>query len=243
MFTFAVSRGILDASPCADIAEPNEETPRERVLSEEELKKIWSGLDEAKMSERTKLALRLLLLIGQRNGETVGAKWGEFDLSKKWWTIPGARTKNKKDHRVFLTQMALDALNAAKKLSGGSAWVFPSVKDGHITPRSISRAVRNNSEKRPKGHPKHRPPYGDFFKVGQWVPHDMRRTVATIMAECGVDEFHVSKVLNHTTQGITGKVYNRYHYDVEKQKAMETWERKLRAILFDEKSKVINLKR
>jgi integrase len=63
------------------------------------------------------------------------------------------------------------------------------------------------------------------------------------MAESGVDEFHISKVLNHTSQGITGKVYNRHHYDAEKQQALETWERKLKGILFNEKSKVVNLKR
>ncbi len=242
MFTFAVSRGILDTSPCANVVAPNEETPRDRVLNEDEIRKVWFGLGEAQMSEGTRLAIRLLLLTGQRNGEWAGARWEEFNLNEKWWTIPGERTKNKKSHRVFLTQMAIDILKQAEKLCGGSSWVFPSIKDGHITPRAISRAVRNNSEIRPKGHPKHKSPYGDFFKVGYFVPHDMRRTMATIMAESGVDEFHISKVLNHTTQGITGKVYNRYQYDVEKQKALETWERKLRSILFNEKSKVVNLK-
>ena len=243
MFTFAVSRGILDSSPCDKMVDPTEEVSRERVLSGDEIKKMWFGLSEAKMSEGTRQALKLLLLTGQRNGEIAGAEWKEFDLSRGWWTIPGARAKNKKDHRVFLTQMATDILREAKKLSGGSRWVFPSTQDRHITTRSISRAVRNNSETRPKKHPKHTPPYGDFFDVGYFVPHDMRRTVATMMAESGVDEFHISKVLNHASQGITGKVYNRHHYDAEKQKALETWERKLRAILFDEKSKVVNLKR
>ncbi len=243
MFTFAVGRDVLDKSPCVDMEEPNVETPRERVLDEHEIKKTWFGLDKAKMSEGTVRALRLLLLTGQRNGEVVGASWGEFDLEKKWWTIPGARTKNKKIHRVFLTDMAMDTLSQAKDASGESKWIFPSIQNKHITTRSLSRAVRNNSQKRPKGHPKHSPPYGDFFKIENFTPHDFRRTVSTLMAEAGVDEFHVSKVLNHTTPGITGKVYNRYKYDVEKQQALETWERKLKAILFNEKAKILNLKR
>jgi integrase len=53
------------------------------------------------MSERMKSLLKLLLLTGQRNGEVAGAKWEEFDLREKWWTIPGTRTKNKKRHQVF----------------------------------------------------------------------------------------------------------------------------------------------
>jgi integrase len=242
MFGFAVKRGILENNPCKDVETSNEEKPRERVLSEREINKVWFGLDKAKMSDATKLAIRLLLLTGQRNGEIAGAEWKEVDLEKKWWTIPGARTKNKKDHRVFLAKMTIDALKKAKKLSGDSDWVFPSIKGNHLTPRAISRAIRNNAVARPKGQPKDKPPYGDFFKVDHFTPHDARRSVATMMAESGVDEFHISKVLNHAVSGITGKVYNRYQYDVEKQRAMEIWERKLRAMLFNEKSKVVNLK-
>ena len=243
MFTFAVNRGILDSSPCDKMAAPTEEVSRDRVLNVDEIKRIWFGLDDAKMSEGTRQALKLLLLTGQRNGEIAGAEWKEFDLSKGWWTIPCARAKNKKDHRVFLTQMTIDILAEAKKLSNGSRWVFPSTEGRHITTRSISRAIRNNSEAKPEDQRKHTPPYGDFFNVDHFVPHDIRRTVATMMAEAEVDEFHISKVLNHASQGITGKVYNRHHYDSEKQQALETWERKLRAILFDEKGKVVNFKR
>lgn len=243
MFTFAVKRGILDFSPCSNVDAPNTETPRERVLGADEVRKIWFGLDKAQMSEGTRLILRLLLLTGQRNGEVVGAEWGEFDLNNQWWVIPGARTKNKKNHRVFLAQMAVDILKDAKNLSGDSKWVFPSIKEGHITPRAISHAIRNNSEERPKGHPKHKPPYGNFFEVEYFVPHDLRRTVATIMAESGIDEFHVAKVLNHATPGVTGKYYNRHTYDAEKRQALETWARKLESILTGKIAKIVNLTR
>jgi hypothetical protein len=63
------------------------------------------------------------------------------------------------------------------------------------------------------------------------------------MGELGVDEFHISKVLNHTTQGVTSKHYNRHTYDPEKRQALETWERKLKSILTGKKAKVVNLKR
>lgn len=243
MFSFAVKRGILDFSPCSNVDAPNTETPRERVLGEDEVRKIWFGLDRAQMSEGTRLILKLLLLTGQRNGEVVGAEWKEFDLNKQWWIIPGERIKNKKTHRVFLAQMAVDILKDAKNLSGESKWVFPSIRGRHITPRAISQAIRNNSEERPKGHPKHKPPYGNFFEVEYFVPHDLRRTVATIMAESGIDEFHVAKVLNHSTPGVTAKHYNRHTYDVEKRKALEKWARKLESILSGKTAKIVNLQR
>jgi integrase len=224
MFAFAVTRGILSVSPCENISGQKEDAPKDRVLKEDEIKKIWYGLDAAKMSEGTKLAIKLLLVTGQRNGEVAGAKWKEFDLIKKWWAIDGMRTKNKKSHRVFLTQMAVDILREAKKLSGNSKWVFSTSKEGHITTRSISGAIKNNSEESTTRHPKHKPPYGDFFNIGYFAPHDMRRSMVTLLKEAG--DLSVAKVQNHTTST------HKNHDDVEKQKTLEAWEQKLQEILF-----------
>jgi hypothetical protein len=63
------------------------------------------------------------------------------------------------------------------------------------------------------------------------------------MTGSGVDELHVSKVLNHTISGVTSRHYNHYTYDKEKQQALETWDRKLNSILTGKKAKVVNLKR
>jgi integrase len=216
MFTFAISRSILEANPCSDIAVLNEEVPSERIFKADEIRKIWFGLEKAKMSEAMRSVLKILLLTGQRNGEVAGAKWGEFNFREKWWTIPGARTKNKKSHQVFLTPMVIDILGQARK----HGWVFPSGKDKHIAPRAVSLAIRNNSEKRTQK----KPAYGDVFKVGQFIPNDLRRTVATLMADEGVDENHIAKVLNQATAASS--------HDPEIRQALEAWEQKLQAILF-----------
>jgi integrase len=122
--------------------------------------------------------------------------------------------------------------------------VFPSSKDQPITPRSISRAIRNNSEKIFSDSPKHTPPYGDFFKIDHFVPHDLQRTATSMMTSLGISEFDVSKALNHTVQSVTNKHYNHYSYDKEKQKALGVWERKLTTIIIGKSSgKVISLNR
>ena len=240
MFSFAVSRGILDASPCVAIEPPAKEGHRERVLEEKEIKKFWFGLDKAVMANGTKLVLKLLLVTGQRKGEVAQAEWSEIDLDQRWWTISSEKTKNKRVHRVPLTGIAIDLLKEAKALAKDSKWVFPSVKNQSITPRSISRAIRNNSQEKPANHPKHKPPYGDFFQIDHFTPHDLRRTVATKMAESGVDETNISKVLNHIVEGVTGKHYNLYSYDREKRKALEKWARELKSITSGkQKGKVI----
>jgi integrase len=244
MFSFAVSRGILDASPCVAIEPPAKEGNRERVLSEEEIKKFWFGLDDALMAEGTRIILKLLLVTAQRKGEVTKSEWSEIDFNTGWWTIPSSKAKNKRTHRVPLTGIAIDLLREAKELAKDSKWVFPSVKNQSITPRSISRAIRNNSKKKPKDHPKHKPPYGDFFKFEHFTPHDLRRTAATKMASLRITEHDVSKVLNQTIQTVTNKHYNHYSYDKEKQQALNKWSRKLQSIISGESpGKIVELKK
>ena len=172
------------------------------------------------------------------------AEWSEVDLKNRWWTIPKERSKNERIYRGPLSPMAIDIFKQEKLLAGGSRWVFPSSKGLPVTPRSISRAIRNNSEKKSSENRKHTPPHGDFFKIEHFTPHDLRRTVTSMAASLKIAELDVSKVLNHTIQTVTNKYYNHYNFDKEKQKALGTWERKLTAILTRKSSgKVISLKR
>src|SRR5690606_14648834 len=62
--------------------------------------------------------------------------------------------------------------------------------------------------------------------------HDLRRTAATKMAEAGVDPMHISLVLNHVDgRPRATRIYDRFSYDPQKQLALATWARRLRAIL------------
>jgi integrase len=231
MFSFAVKRGVLDASPCVEIDPPAKENQRERVLTEDEIKIFWFGLDNAKMSEGTKLVLKLLLVTAQRKSEVTHAEWSEIDLKNGWWTIPKEKSKNERTHRVPLSEMAINILEKAKELSSDSRWVFPSIKGLPITPRSISRAIRNNSKERSPGSSKHTPPYGDSFNIPHFTPHDLRRTATSMMTSLKIAEIDVSKILNHTIQTVTSKHYNLYSYDNEKQSALRMWSRRLGTII------------
>lgn len=65
----------------------------------------------------------------------------------------------------------------------------------------------------------------------QFIAHDLRRTAATLMADAGVPENIISKVLNHVEPGVTRRHYNLHAYRSEKRAALETWARYLDAIL------------
>jgi integrase len=217
MFNFAVSRDIITVSPCLAVHSPAPERQRDRVLTVDEIRALWHALEGAKMmSEGTKLALKLQLVTGQRKAEIVSAAWDEIDLSDRWWTIPPEKAKNKMTHRVPLSPLALELLQAAKNITGNSPWIFPSPQtDRHITPEAIDHAVRRPG----------------LEALGfSFVPHDLRRSAASHMTSMGISRLVVSKILNHVERGVTA-VYDRHSYDKEKRQALETWGRKLREII------------
>ena len=229
MFNFAVSRDIVPVSPCLAVRSPAPEQRRDRVLTTDEIRALWHGLEGAKMmAEGTKLALKLQLVTGQRKAEIVTARWDEIDLTDKWWTIPPEKAKNKMAHRVPLSPLSLELLQAAKFLSGDSPWVFPSPRAGkHITPEAVDHALRRPG----------------LEALGfTFVPHDLRRTAASLMTGMGTSRLVVSKILNHVERGVTS-VYDRHSYDLEKRQALESWAHKLKNIIEGTESNVVPMVR
>lgn len=69
-------------------------------------------------------ALEFTILTAARTGEVIGAQWDEFDLKNGLWTIPAARMKAHREHRVPLSPQALEILRAQRKERRGD-YVFP----------------------------------------------------------------------------------------------------------------------
>ena len=216
MFRWALSRDILDATPCAGIEAPSGERKRERVLSTEEISRFWHGLDHAPMSEMVRLALRLQLVTAQRKGELVAAAWDEFDLDERMWTIPGHRSKNGQTHRVPLSDMALSVIATIREKVGGPDILFPSARTGKpITPEAINHALLKSLP---------------AMDIEDMVPHDLRRTAASNMTSLGIPRLVVAKILNHAEVGVTA-VYDRHGYDAEKRRALDVWGGRLTEIV------------
>jgi integrase len=79
------------------------------------------------------LALRFAVLTAARTGEIIGARWAEIDLSAGVWTVPEARMKAAREHRVPLPEAALAVLREAgglRKSATPDAFVFPGGKAG-----------------------------------------------------------------------------------------------------------------
>lgn len=234
LFNFAAERGVIDFSPLVGLRKKSE-APRQRVLSADEIKLFWTMTDAANMAMdaflSTKLALRFILLTGQRPGEVSGMTWDE--INGDTLNIPAARRKGRTAQSVPLCSLALEILNEARLISGQSVFVFQSPQGGADRPTerlSLSRAVSRHLQE-------------CGFQEG-WTPHDLRRTVRTGLAQLGIDDIVAEQVLGHKIGGIMG-VYNQHSYSTEKRQALEKWERHIRRIvgLEVEDGKVIPLRR
>jgi len=219
MFNFAVERDVISTTPCYGLKAPTKENKRDRMLSSDEMRSFWKGLDDASMSELSRLALKLQLVTAQRKGEIVSSEWEEFDLVDGWWTIPANKAKNGNAHRVPLSKLALKILQQIKAESGDSKWLFPSPNsDKHMTPEAIDHAIRKNEDA--------------FKNIKHFTPHDLRCTAASHMTASGIARLVVSKLLNHVENSVTA-IYDRHSYDKGKKQAMEMWGTELKKIIFE----------
>jgi integrase len=219
MFNFAAERGVIDDSPCTRIRKFVEHG-RVRVLSDHEIKIFWDALDlenqTMDINRLSKLALKMILLTGQRPGEVAGMTLAEVDGN--FWNVPPARTKNGVENRVPLNPMAMEVIKNAQVYSGDSLYVFrsPHKSDASLSRHSLSRAVSRH-----------------WLEIGfdeAFTPHDLRRTLRTRLAEIGISDTVAERVMGHKLQGVLG-IYNRHGYDLEKRNALLSWELRLREIV------------
>ena len=230
MLNFAIQRDWIDANPASLIQKPGTEQSRARVLTDDEIRLVW----DACTSERSAMGalMRLRLVTAQRGGELAQLKW--TDIDGDWLTIPETVTKNKQPHRVPLTKKAIEILGTVPKLS--DTWVFAgrfSDTPGGDKPLGDSKHAGRRVAKRVLVELQKQDP---TVKTFDFRGHDLRRTASTRMAEAGISQADIAKVLNHAEGGPRAThVYNRYAYDREKRIALETWERVLIAILTPKK--------
>jgi integrase len=211
MFTWAMQNGLSESNPTIGTARPKAPPSRSRVLSDSELVAVWNaargdGDDFGKI-------IRLLILTGQRRSEVGGMRWSEITNDK--WTIPSERSKNHREHTVPLGELAREIIASVPVVLDRDC-LFGARGDGFTSWAGAKRELDAR--------------LGDT--VRPWTLHDIRRTVATRMADIGVEPFHVEALLNHVGHkaGVAG-VYNRSKYTNAIQKAVAAWDRYLRHLI------------
>jgi integrase len=220
LFAWAIGEGLTDSNPVVGTNKPAEEIARDRVLNDEELTAIWREAGEGEYGE----IVRLLILTGQRREEVGGMLWSEIDLDKRLWSIGGSRTKNGRPHDVPLSSPAIEILQTVESRDGRSL-LFGAGK-GAFGGWSRAKAALDTRMTAPP-----------------WRLHDVRRTVATRMADLGVQPHVVEAVLNHVSghkAGVAG-IYNRAAYAAEKRQALDLWGAHVVALVEGRASNVVAL--
>lgn len=198
VFDYAIERGWIDESPAERLTRKKvggKEKSRSRVLDEGELVSLIHTLLTDRFAPSTRYVLALLLLTGQRSGEVRGLRKAE--VKGRQWVIPAHRTKSGVASHVTLPYISFLLLRRAFKELGSAPF------------ESMEPQVPNRAMSRMGFDPKA-------------TPHDLRRTMATKMADLGVMPHVIEKCLNHQMQGVMA-IYNRADYAAEKAQAWRLW--------------------
>jgi integrase len=226
MCRWAVSRGIIERSPCEGIEPPSTETVRDRVLSLDELRLVWRAAD--KLGFPFGPITKLLILTSQRRSEVGGMEWNELDLENRLWTIPASRSKNRRQHAIPLSLQVIEIIKWVPRFSGSRFLFSP----GKAAPSGFSKAKERLDRfiVRDNGSP-----------IAPWIMHDIRRSAATGLAGLGVNLPVIERILNHVSGSFAGVVgiYQRHTFPTEMRDAMERWGRRIESLVSGEAGNVI----
>jgi integrase len=164
---------------------------RNRILTDDEIRLVWSGPQNV-----FGRYIRFLLLTAVRRNEA--ARMTRAELAGDVWTIPASRMKGGVEYVVPLSRAALSMLPTAGE--------FMFSTDGRKPIGSFSKFKRTFDQVVPLTKP--------------WTLHDLRRTARSLMSRAGVDRDHAERCLAHKIGGIRG-VYDWHEFFSEKKAAFE----------------------
>lgn len=217
-FNWCLDRGILDTSPAIRLPSLAPVNERDRVLSDDEIKILWSAFD--RMAEPLRSFFKILLLTGQRRGEVATMQWKHVDIDAGLWTIPRELVKADRVQEVPLSPFAVEILSAMDKRGD---YVFTTRPNGDKAISGFSKAKARVHTKAAEVVEENAKASGEEPRpITDWRLHDLRRTCGTGMARHGIESATISRVLNHAEGGVT-KIYNRYSYLSEKRHALDMW--------------------
>lgn len=202
----AVELGFVPYSPLAGMKMPAPVERRDRYLSRQEMADFWQYLNtDAASKDPMRRAIRWIVATGQRRSECLFLHKDEIDMAVKRWTIPGNRTKNGKEHVIPLTDWHINLLGEYTE----TGYCFVNKRGELFNPGALTHHVKDYNELR--------------GIEPSFTPHDLRRTMTTVLAENGVSLENLKRILNHTLGDVTSRHYDQFAYMPQKLATMEKW--------------------
>jgi integrase len=227
-FGWLLTRDVIETSPCPGVAGilPRRSRPRERTLDHHaELRPLLRAADTDRPSDR---AVCVLAYTGQRRSEVGGMRWSELDPKARVWTIPAARAKNHRAHKVPLSTQVWRIIDAQPRLVDCD-FVFSTF--GRSGVGDWDGAKRRLTAK--------------AGLATDWRIHDLRRTAAGGMQRLGVRTEVIERALGHRSgsfAGIVG-VYQTDPLEHEVRAALERWADYVEELVGGKPAKVVKLRR
>jgi integrase len=187
-------------------------THRPAITDPAEVGRLLQAIDSYRGATTTRIALTLLALTFVRPGELRHAEWCEIGTDT--WTIPGHRTKMRREHKVPLSKQTLELLAELKRLTGHSQFLFPAI---HTSVRPISENTLNAALRR----------LG--YEQDEMCSHGFRSIAASLLNESG--KWHpdaIERQLAHQDANQVRKAYARAEYWDERVQMMRWWSDYLR---------------
>lgn len=218
VFRYAIGHGLTDHNPArdiepSDVLQPVVEHNYARV-SPERLPALLQAINRYDGHERTRLALHLMSLTFLRTSELIGARWSEFDVEGRRWTVPAARMKMPTAHIVPLARQTIAVLEALRKAGTGDELLFPGNTD-HEKPISNNTLLFAL--------------YRMGFK-GEMTGHGFRGVASTALHEMGMEHAHIELQLAHQERDRVSAAYNYAQYLPQRAKMMQAWADHLDAV-------------
>ena len=235
MFSWGAEAGrdYISASPCINLPSLDDEHPRDRVLTEDEIRTLWHGLDREDLpwDRKTRLAIRFALTTMLRSGELLPIHRDELNAGNGTVDIPARRVKIRRVINQPLSDLALAIITEAM---GNYDFAFVGrFGDAPLARNVMANALRGN--KKTKG-------ICELLSLAPFTPHDLRRTAATMCGELGLSESGIALCLDHQANkdengkplpAVTRKVYNLATRArvAKKREVLDAWALELRRIV------------
>jgi len=207
---YAIAHGYRYDNPASDLvyALKNKKVKNLASLSESEMPEFLRRIKAYPADAQTHHAIILIMLTGVRVSELLQASWDEFDLDERKWDIPAERMKNGLPHRVPLTDMMLDELQALR-LTHNQGLLFPHRLNnkGAMRSESILAVIKRSGY------------------AGRMTTHGFRSLFSTVVNESNLfNPDAIERQLAHVPQNRIRAAYNRAQYWDERVKIMEWYE-------------------
>ena len=149
IFAAAMAFGYLDINPAGEVIDAAlPRTPAVkahfRALPYQDVPDTLCKIEVSTASLPSRLCFRFLVLTAARSGEARGARWEEIDLDSRTWAIPASRMKAGREHRVPLSEAAVEVIQRAQDLSDDNGLVFPSKRGRQLSDMTLTKMLRDN---------------------------------------------------------------------------------------------------